>query len=520
MTPSALLYVRVSSKDQEKEGWSLDAQEKLGYEYAKRKGFNIVKMWKVSESAWRKERVAFNQMVEYAKNHDEIKHIIFDVLDRMTRNDFDKLKIVTLVKEYGKNIHFSRSNKIFNRESSTDDEFMFDIEVAVAKKQSNDISRKTQMGMVEKAEQGFFPATAPLGYKNNREKKLLELNPDQAASIKKAFELMSTGKYSLDMIREIPEVKGLKTNRSNKVNKSTLSYVLNNPFYYGLFQWKGKIYQGNHEPLISKELFDRTQQVLNGKFHTRKSKKGFAFNNLLVCGECSCKVLGEEKRKPNNLHYVYYHCTFSKGRHNGKGYIPETRLAQLFEKPVMDVVLPAEMSDWIKEGLGHDRKNLSETHENRLKSLQSQHSKVNDRLNRLYDDRFDGKVDDEVFKTKETEYKALLLEIKGEIEKAKKVNPNFYEDGLATLELPNLYISQYDKASYPNKAVILKKLASNYTLNDVTITAAYRQPFIFLAKMKGCPNWLPRLDSNQNTEIQSLMSYQLDDRASKTKNRH
>jgi len=150
-----LLYVRVSSKEQEREGYSLDAQEKLGNEYALRKSLKIVKTWKVSESAWRKERTAFNQMIEYAKKHEEIKHIIFDVLDRMTRNDFDKLKIVTLVKDYGKNIHFSRSNKIFNRESSSDEEFMFDIEVAVAKKQSNDISRKTKMGMIEKAEQGI-----------------------------------------------------------------------------------------------------------------------------------------------------------------------------------------------------------------------------------------------------------------------------------------------------------------------------------------------------------------------------
>ena len=113
---SALLYVRVSSKEQEKEGYSLDAQEKLGHEYAQRKGFNIVKQWKVSESAWdrKKDRVAFNQMIEYAKANPKVEHIIFDILDRMTRNDFDKLKIYDLVQNHNKTIHFSRSNKIYN----------------------------------------------------------------------------------------------------------------------------------------------------------------------------------------------------------------------------------------------------------------------------------------------------------------------------------------------------------------------------------------------------------------------
>lgn len=66
---NALLYVRVSSKEQEKEGYSLDAQEKLGHEYAAKYQMEIVKTWKVSESAWsqQKDRVAFIQMIDYAK---------------------------------------------------------------------------------------------------------------------------------------------------------------------------------------------------------------------------------------------------------------------------------------------------------------------------------------------------------------------------------------------------------------------------------------------------------------------
>ena len=68
----ALLYVRVSSKEQEKEGFSLDAQEKLGNDYASRKGLKIAKIYKVSESAWREERTVFNQMIDYANRHPEI----------------------------------------------------------------------------------------------------------------------------------------------------------------------------------------------------------------------------------------------------------------------------------------------------------------------------------------------------------------------------------------------------------------------------------------------------------------
>lgn len=505
MIPSALLYVRVSSKEQEKEGYSLDAQEKLGHEYAQRKGLSIVKMWKVSESAWnnKKERVAFNQLVDYAKTHPEVGHIIFDITDRMTRNDFDKLKIIELIQYGGKTVHFSRSNKIYNKDSSPDDLFMLDIEVAVAKKMSNDISRKTRMGMVEKAEQGLYPSTAPLGYRNNKNTRILEINEEQAPFITRAFSLMASGSYSLEMIAGLLYKEGFRSNRGSRVNKSTLSYLLNNSFYYGVFDWKGKIYQGSHEPLISKTLFDQTHDVLNGKFHPTINKKGFVFNNLLLCGLCGCKVLGELKKRQ----YTYYHCTFSKGRHGGQGYIPENRLVKLFEEPIQTVTLNEDLALWCKEGLADTRQNTYKTQDNRLKALETQLSRVKNRLNGLYDRKFDGLLDEDIFRGKENEYKTQIIELTGDIESAKKINPNFYEDGVQTLELLTLLHSQYVRANVEEKANILKRVASNYTLNDVTIIPAYRKPFIFFAKMKGCPNWLPRLDSNQDSQIQSLVSY-------------
>src|ERR1039458_3335986 len=106
----------------------------------------------------------------------------------------------------------------------------------------------------------------------------------------------------------------------------------------------------------------------------------------------------------------------------------------------------------------------------RQESLQTQHSRVKDRLNRLYDDKYDGGVAEEVFISKELEYKTLLLDLASQIAEAQKINPNFYEDGVKTLELTNLLYPQYVRANHEEKAIVLKKLASNYALFDVTIT--------------------------------------------------
>lgn len=489
----ALLYIRVSSKEQEKEGYSLDAQEKLGLAYASRKSLNIVRVWKVSESAWDEGRSAFNQMIDYAKKHSEIKHIIFDITDRMTRNDFDKLKIYNLIYDHDKTIHFSRTNKMFNKDSSPDDEFMFDIEVAVAKKMSNDISRKTKMGMLEKAEQGLYPSNAPLGYKNNPVTGLIEEETKTAFYIKEAFSLMATGSYSLSMLANKLFNDGLRGKTGNRIGESTLHHIFKNPFYYGVFKWKDKIYQGSHTQLTTKDLFDKVQNVLTGNFHPYSNRKNFHFNNMIICGVCGCKVLGEEKRKKGKK-YIYYHCTFSKGRqnHDGNGYLREERLVEMFEDPIKKITLDNEIAEWIIEGLKEYSKNNNELQENRYNTLKNQYDKISSRLNRLYDSKFDNEITEGIFKIKEKEYKDQLIGIKTQMDSLKIINPDFYELGYKTFELSKILYSQYVRANYEDKAKILKFIASNYTLSDVSLCPIYRKPFDIIAEGLSHTSWLPR----------------------------
>ena len=490
----ALLYVRVSSKEQEKEGYSLDAQEKLGREYAKKRGLEIVRMWKVSESAWKQERTAFNQLIEHSKRHSEIDHIIFDITDRMTRNDFDKLKIYTLIKEFDKTIHFSRTNKIINKSSGSDDEFMFDIEVAVAKKMSNDISRKAKMGMLEKAEQGEYPSTAPIGYMNNKTNGLIEVDPEKAPFIEMAFKEMASGNYSLNTLSEKLYRAGLRSKKGMKVLKAALAHLLKNPFYYGSFHWTGKLYQGIHQPLISKELFDQAQCVLSGKGHSFGiNKNGFVFNNLLKCDKCGCKVLGERKKGK----YIYYHCTFSKGRHSSKdSYIKEDRLAMLFEDSVRRVTLSREQCGWVKDILHESKSRQFKSQEKKMSALLSQKDRVEKRISNLYDMKLDGNIDDHIFRFKENELKGQLIDINSTIEHSQNINPNFFEDGCKILELSNRLFPLYLRSDSTDKARILRLIASNYLLDGVTINATYNKPFIFLENLPDRITKLPRQDSN------------------------
>ena len=484
----SLLYVRVSSKVQEREGYSLEAQEKLGKEYAKRNGFEIVRIWRVSESAWKHERKAFNQLIEFAKRHNEIKHIIFDITDRMTRNDFDKLKIYTLINEYNKTIHFARSNKRINKESGADDEFMFDIEVAVAKKMSNDISRKTKMGMTEKAEQGVYPSSAPIGYLNNKLTHKIEIDSSAAPVIKTVFSRMATGNFSLQMLADELYSEGFRSKKGNRIYKSTLSHILKNPIYFGSFFWDRRLYQGIHEPLVTKTIYDRVSEVLCGKSHPSKSQKQFYFNNLITCGICECKILGELKKST----YVYYHCTFSKGRHKDIPYIRQEKLAELFEEPVRRITLPLDISNWLKDVLYEGTKNHCQQQEIRLKTITRENERVRTRLSRLYDTKFDDKIEEEIFLAKEQEYKSQLLDFKCQMENLGNTDRDLFDEGCKIFELCNGLSSLYLDSDYEDKAKLLKVIASNFSLEDLKLYPTYKKPFNFIEKGLESSNWLPR----------------------------
>ncbi len=214
---------------------------------------------------------------------------------------------------------------------------------------------------------------------------------------------------------------------------------------------------------------------------------------LLILIISGCKVIGEIQKNK----YKYYHCTFSKGRHKEGGeYVREEKLAEMFEEPVRKITLNEDITEWLIEGLKERSKNVLKLQENRYNSLKNQYEKVNNRISRLYDSKFDGDINEEMFGVKESEYKGQLIEIKSQIDSVQAINGDAYEYGYKTFELSNKLYRQYVRANYEDKARILKFIASNYVLEGVSLCATYRKPFSFIAEGLSCPTMLPGEDSN------------------------
>lgn len=167
--------------------------------------------------------------------------------------------------------------------------------------------------------------------------------PDRAPVIRKMFEKMAYDKWSGRKIYHWLKFEiNFRTKSNHHLSLSNVYIILQNTFYYGVFEYptkSGNWYNGKHEPLITKELFDLVQEQLQ-RSEINKNNKEFAFTKLISCGLCDSGITACEKfknQKNGNVHrYIYYGCTRSKDLHCKGGYLREeeliNQLALAFDK--------------------------------------------------------------------------------------------------------------------------------------------------------------------------------------------
>jgi DNA invertase Pin-like site-specific DNA recombinase len=183
----AVIYARVSSKEQEKEGFSIPAQLKLLKEYAAAQGLVVVQEYVDVETAKQTGRAAFGEMVAYIKAHPAVRLLLVEKTDRLYRN----LKDWVTMDELDVEIHFPKEGVVLSRDSRSSEKFMHGIKVLMAKNYIDNLSEEARKGMQEKAEQGIWPTVTPLGYRNVAGpdgKKIIGPVPETAPIIVRLFE--------------------------------------------------------------------------------------------------------------------------------------------------------------------------------------------------------------------------------------------------------------------------------------------------------------------------------------------
>ena len=315
------LYARKSTESEERQMLSIDSQIKEMLQLAERENLEIVCMKRESFSAKETgKRPIFNEIVNEI-GVGKYNGILTWAPDRISRNAGDLGKIVDLM-DAGLLKEIRTYGQVFT--NNPNEKFLLMILGSQAKLENDNRSVNVRRGLRARVEMGLWPGVAPVGYLNQKDmdkKCQVILDIDRAPIVKKMYEKMAYEKWSGRKIHHWLKFElNFKTTGNHNLALSNVYRTLQNTFYYGTFEYpknSGNWYPGKHEPIITKELFDKVQLQLKRDNIVRQSRE-FAFTKLMVCGLCGSGISAEEKYKQlkdgTTAKYIYYGCGRSKDK--------------------------------------------------------------------------------------------------------------------------------------------------------------------------------------------------------------
>lgn len=309
------LYARKSSEQDERQAMSIDSQIKEMTTMADREGLKVTEIKQESHSAKQSgQRPVFLELIADLRS-DKFQGILTWAPDRLSRNAGDLGSLVDLM-DSNHLVHIRTFGQSFS--NTPNEKFLLMILCSQAKLENDNRGVNVKRGIRAKCEMGWRPCMPPLGYYTRASTggpKDVITDEIRAPHIKHMFEMSAEGKSGRYIRRWLEENKVL-TRKNKHISLSMVHKILKASFYYGEFEYpkgSGHWYQGKHEPLVSKELFNKVQEQLKVPQKSKWGAKEFPFRRFLTCANCGAQVVGEEKFKKRvdggqNRH-VYYHCS-------------------------------------------------------------------------------------------------------------------------------------------------------------------------------------------------------------------
>ena len=479
----AVLYARVSSREQEAEGYSLAAQVKHLRDYAALHGIHILEEFIDVETAKRTGREEFGKMLTFLKRSRKCRVVLAEKTDRLYRNLKDWVTIDDLKLE----LHLVKENVILTHDSRSSEKFMHGIRVLMAKNYIDNLSEEVTKGMVEKAEQGMWPSFAPLGYRNvavpgepDSRKKMIEPDPDRAPLVVQLFEWYATGDYSIKELGRMARDSGLTFRKSGTlIPTSTVHRILRQRIYTGDFEWHGKVHRGTYKGLISRQLWERVQDVLDGRNAKRPKRRRhqFTFSGLIQCGHCGCSMVGELQRgQLGRGQYVYYHCTGNKGRCPER-YTREEVIVAQFSGQLRRLRFDPPVLEWITSALRQSHQDERRFHDQAITRLQAEYVQLQHRLDAMYTDKLDGTITSAYYDRRSAEFRADQERIQTALADHQRANQSYLDSGIQLLQLASQAADLFEQQASDARRDLLKFVVSNCIWRDGRLAVSYRPPF-------------------------------------------
>ncbi|MFC1622774.1 recombinase family protein [Patescibacteria group bacterium] len=499
-----ITYCRKSSEREDKQILSIDSQKRELKKVRERNGLSSVATLWESKSAYKIGREEFLKMIEKIES-GEANAILTYHLTRLARNSQDGGKIIYMM-DIGLIKEIQTPERSYK--NTTDDKFLMQIHFAMAKKSSDDTSDFVKRDIEAKLLKGEYPCFAPKGYLNidkdgkiagknfdlekqnalasyNRKLKRIEKDPSINSSIAKLYEECAKGNKTIDDLNDLAFDWGLTGVRSgDKLKKSSMQRILTNPFYYGAIRWRGQIIEPEelpeetrHEPTVSRELFNKVQEVLGLRGTPHGTKRFYTYSNLIKCGVCGGNISGLTSKG-----HAYYRCCKCKGI----GYLREEELERQVKKEVLKMTVDEDFYNLAMEEINKaNNEEISQRKavERRQQAELNQHQQRLDNLLKLKispSNQSGELLTDEEFLQQKRETLKNMQSIREKMENTAGQSQNWFDNCVNYVEFNKNLYQKFQKSTPEQKRGIFQFIYYNPTITAQILDKSEQSPHKFI----------------------------------------
>ncbi|KKQ52069.1 MAG: Recombinase [Parcubacteria group bacterium GW2011_GWD2_38_11] len=479
----SIIVARVSTEEQKEAGNSLPAQTERMMSYCKRRELEVIKSISFDESAYKDKRDEFDRLVILVQklSKKEKVAVCFDKVDRLSRSIFDK-RVNTLYEMAVADkieLHFVSDGQVINNQMSATEKFQFSMSLGLAKYYSDAISDNVKRAYEEKIKRGEWIGQAYVGYLNVTlpdESKNVIVDEERAFLVKRMFELYATTSYSMKGLAAEMKLQGLTSRAGVEVSTSQVQAMLRNPFYYGMMRIKGKLYPHKYEPLVSKYLFDKVQEHIDGynRQNFKRTNKPYIFRGLIKCSHCGCAITPEEQKG-----LIYYHCTNYHGNCPSKQdkWFKEEELLVEIKGFLQSLKLENEALEELKKELRATHEAEKEYYEKSLGNINRKLGAIDARLKVMYTDRLDGRITTSEYDTRVKDYKKEQEDLLEQYKEHSTGDKNFYITANKILELSQRAWELFENSEPQEKTQLVSFLLQNLVLERRKLLFEVKTPF-------------------------------------------
>ena len=474
------IYTRKSTDTEDRQVRSLADQLAELRELARKEQLEVVDVFIEKQTAKIPGRPIFAEMLERIEA-GEASGILAWHPDRLARNSVDGGKVIYLV-DTGKITDLKFPTFWFD--ATPQGKFMLSISFGQSKYYVDNLSENIKRSYRQKLKNGLWPQRAPVGYLNDKKTKSIVIDPEKAPLIKKTFEAYATGNYTISSLRKTVGDLGLKGNKGKELAMSNYEHILKNNIYHGLLYFGGEIYEGKHEPIVSRKLFDTCQEVMK-----RKSKpqhegrlKPYVYRGLFRCAECGC-CLTIETQKGHN----YLRCTKRKGPCNQK-YVREETMTEMIKEEIRNVSLSDEVADWLIAKVEKEKTEDTDYSKDQIDKVKIEALVIDAKLEKLMTAYLENALTLEEYQTTKNRLVTEKQVLKEKLEAFGRNSTNRFEPVINFLNDCKQAAILAESSDATKIRSFFQKVGSNPLVRDRALVFSPRLPFAFVPEISQKPS--------------------------------